>query len=74
MFVLRSHSFLTFIAEERLQRFALATLYYATNGHNWDDNKKWLSDENECEWDSDAVSATFTCSEGIYQVRLSSES
>ncbi|CAB9529979.1 Leucine Rich Repeat [Seminavis robusta] len=33
------------------QKFALATLYYATNGHNWVRNDKWLNHSvNECLW------------------------
>ncbi|CAB9506389.1 leucine rich repeat [Seminavis robusta] len=35
------------------QRFSLATIYYATNGHNWFDNTFWMSyDEHECDWHS----------------------
>lgn len=33
-----------------LQRFALATFYYATNGFGWQFNRYWLSDAHECEW------------------------
>ena len=32
------------------QRYALATLYYATNGDEWDFNTDWLSDTRECSW------------------------
>ena len=33
------------------QRFALATLYYATDGPNWINNDKWLSyAHHECDW------------------------
>jgi hypothetical protein len=39
-----------------LQRFALATLYYATNGDGWNDNTAWLSSTNECSWISTADS------------------
>ena len=35
----------------RLQRFALATLYYATNGDEWTDAHGWMQyDVHECEW------------------------
>jgi hypothetical protein len=32
------------------QRYALAVLYYSTNGDSWSDNSGWLSDDNECLW------------------------
>lgn len=33
------------------QRFALATLYYATNGQDWHQNGNWLRhDLHECDW------------------------
>lgn len=35
---------------KKIQRYALATLYYATSGDNWADNTWWLSDEDECIW------------------------
>jgi hypothetical protein len=33
-----------------LQRYALATLYFATEGDNWIDNAEWLLGEHECNW------------------------
>jgi len=33
------------------QRFALVTLYYATNGHNWTNHDNWLNySHHECSW------------------------
>lgn len=32
------------------QRYILASLYFATGGQNWDDNLRWLSSSNECDW------------------------
>jgi len=32
------------------QRFALATLYFATEGNGWTDNSTWLTGEPECNW------------------------
>ena len=32
------------------QRFALATFYYSTNGGNWDNSARWMTDPNECSW------------------------
>ena len=31
-------------------RYALATLYYSTNGDNWLNNTNWKSDSHECLW------------------------
>lgn len=31
-------------------RFALAALFYFTNGEGWFDNANWLSNENVCSW------------------------
>ena len=40
------------LSDDRLvQRFALATLYYSTNGTYWD-HDGWLNSTNECDWDS----------------------
>jgi hypothetical protein len=32
------------------QRYALAVLYYATNGTDWNGKRGWLSNASECEW------------------------
>ena len=32
------------------QRYILAVLYYSTNGKEWTDNDKWLSESSECSW------------------------
>jgi hypothetical protein len=32
------------------QRYALAVLFYSTNGESWNNTDGWLSDDNECEW------------------------
>jgi hypothetical protein len=39
-----------------LQRYALATVYYSTNGDDWIDNTGWLSERDECNWMSTAAS------------------
>lgn len=36
--------------ERRIQRYSLATIYYSTNGGNWNNNTSWLSDNDECDW------------------------
>ena len=40
----------SYTSSKKVQRFALATLYYATNGDAWAENLWWLSDEDECTW------------------------
>ena len=35
---------------QTIQRFALATFYYSTNGDDWTRNDGWLSDDDECTW------------------------
>mmetsp|Transcript_24089 Transcript_24089/g.56961 ORF Transcript_24089/g.56961 Transcript_24089/m.56961 type:complete len:332 (+) Transcript_24089:93-1088(+) len=32
------------------QRFAVATIYYATKGPKWDINTDWMSTKHECNW------------------------
>jgi hypothetical protein len=32
------------------QRYGLTTLYFATQGEEWNDNSGWLGDEQECSW------------------------
>ena len=36
--------------EQLLQRYSMATLYYATNGDKWLNNISWMSDATECTW------------------------
>ena len=50
------------LPEDRLvQRFALATLYYSTDGANyWRNGGGWLTSTNECDWDGD--DRQFLCS------------
>merc|ERR1711971_851435 len=33
-----------------IQRYALAALYYSTDGDTWSDNRDFLSAEDECKW------------------------
>lgn len=32
------------------ERYALATLYFATNGNTWDSDARWLSGDSQCVW------------------------
>ncbi len=36
--------------ERKIQRYALATLYYSTNGDSWKNKNGWLGDGDECGW------------------------
>ena len=42
----------SFTDYETFQRYALATLYYATSGDSWTYNANWLSDMPVCDWNS----------------------
>mmetsp|Transcript_36756 Transcript_36756/g.44335 ORF Transcript_36756/g.44335 Transcript_36756/m.44335 type:complete len:592 (+) Transcript_36756:73-1848(+) len=37
-------------SENLLQRYGLATMYYATRGEDWDESENWLNGVNECYW------------------------
>jgi hypothetical protein len=52
-----------------LQRYSLATFYYATNGDQWLKNDFWLSDRTECHWYSKTGSRTL-CNEEQELVNL----
>ncbi|KAL3918521.1 MAG: hypothetical protein SGILL_004197, partial [Bacillariaceae sp.] len=54
--------------EKLATRYALATLYFSTNGDDWANNDLWLSDQDECLWYSEVSDP---CSGGRYaQLRL----
>jgi hypothetical protein len=36
----------------KIQRYALATLFYSTDGNSWDSKGNWRSNRKECEWDA----------------------
>jgi hypothetical protein len=36
--------------ERIIQRYALATLYFSTNGDRWMNNARWLDNGHECSW------------------------
>jgi hypothetical protein len=41
----------TYSDARKIQRYAMATFYYSTNGDKWKETQGWLSDGNECtEW------------------------
>jgi hypothetical protein len=44
------------------QRYALAVLYYSTNGESWVDNSRWLSDSYEWYWYPGSAAKNFRSS------------
>jgi Leucine-rich repeat (LRR) protein len=63
------------IVSRLIQRFALATLYYATDGENWSNNKGWLDPSaHECDWhyDTDLEFSCYSGNDTITGIGLSS--
>jgi len=53
----------------KIQQFALACLYFATNGEEWEKRNNWLSyDESECAWLSDAPSGLVCSGSNEYNI------
>lgn len=51
--LLNDPSFHSYPDWRKVQRFALAIFYFATNGQRWHYNTNWMSyNHSECEWDS----------------------
>jgi hypothetical protein len=40
----------SYLNATKIQRYALATVFYSTNGANWTEKDEWMSNENECRW------------------------
>ena len=47
-----------FSSAKKIQRYALATIYYSTDGDQWIDRTFWLSSVDECLWFSTASGPT----------------
>jgi hypothetical protein len=43
-------------ASKKIQRYALATLFFSTNGASWGDKYEWMSNEDECRWYNSGLS------------------
>ncbi len=41
--------------DKKIQRYALATLFFSTNGAGWNDNGTWMSNEDEYRWYSNGA-------------------
>ena len=50
--------------KQKIQRYALATLYYSTGGDNWTSQRGWLSDDDECRWYNPVVSGDVCNTDG----------
>jgi hypothetical protein len=59
----------TYSDEKRIQRYALAVLYYSTNGDSWYGKVGWLSNFDECDWYSLAEAGSL-CDENGSVVEL----
>jgi hypothetical protein len=42
--------------DQKIQRYALATLFYSTNGTSWDKKDEWISGFDECRWYNNGTS------------------
>ena len=56
----------TFSDTKKIQRYSLATLYFATEGDKWSNQQGWLSDDDECTWFSRS-SRIPVCINGIFE-------
>jgi hypothetical protein len=57
----------TYTKLEVLQRYALATLYYTTDGENWINNTGWLDYSTaECDWFTAAITTDSCIDDGRY--------
>lgn len=57
--------------QQLVQRFALATFYYATQGDRWTNNFNWLSDSHECSWYQAKPMIASHCADGTTYRSLS---
>jgi hypothetical protein len=40
----------SYLDAKKIQRYALAALFFSTNGANWKEKDEWMSDFDECRW------------------------
>jgi hypothetical protein len=45
----------SYLDAQKIHRYALATLFFSTNGAGWNDNGTWMSNEDECRWYSNGA-------------------
>jgi hypothetical protein len=51
--LLNNSNFNAYSFDRKVQRFAMAVLYYSTGGTSWDSSQGWLTDNDECLWYQD---------------------
>jgi hypothetical protein len=54
-----------------LQRYALATVYYATGGEQWSSSDRWLTNSTECEWYSSSEEPICDSEGNLLELNLS---
>ena len=58
-YMLQDPNYGTYTQARILQRYALVTLYFATQGDTWNQNAGWLSyDIHECDWQQSSTAAS----------------
>jgi hypothetical protein len=61
----------TYANEKIIQRYALATLYFSTNGESWDTNAFWLDNGEECgKWQDYSDDGTVSCTDAGAVIHL----
>jgi hypothetical protein len=61
----------TYTNESIIQRYALATLYFSTNGDTWENKAHWMDDGNECDrWQDTSNDTKITCTDNGTLVEL----
>lgn len=56
----------SYSTSRKLQRFALATFFFSTNGETWRTNDGWLSSASECIWHTTGADGTQCDAKGSY--------
>lgn len=51
--------------DRQVQRYAMATIYYATAGPSWSNGGNWLTNETECQWFQGSVKGDFCGENGM---------
>ena len=65
-------NFTSYSNQTVIQRYALATLYYSTNGDEWNQANRWLTGKNECTWELTNPEAEH-CSDGAIKMIILDE-
>jgi hypothetical protein len=60
----------SYLDAKKIQRYALATLFFSTNGTSWNREDSWISDDDECDWYNNEASL---CTRGSVETLSLSE-